>query len=53
MEIQPLSIEHILRWLQQHAADRKASLVARIAISPEQMQLLDMQPENPLAVIHY
>jgi hypothetical protein len=55
MEPQPPAIEAILNRLREHAAQRHALLIveARIAITPREFRLLDIQPVRPLEIIHF
>jgi len=55
MTIQPLTLEGILDWLQQQAAERHTALIvqARIAVSPHEARLLTIQPEGLLETIRY
>jgi hypothetical protein len=55
MEIHPPSLESVLDWLQQHAAESQTLLVVQvhIAISPRETRLLAIQPETLLEIIRY
>ena len=55
MEVQPFTFEIILDALRKQAATNQTPLIldARIAITPQDAQLLEVQPARPLEIIHY
>ena len=55
MEISPLSLESVVKWLQEQAAELQTPLIvqARIAVGPKETRLLAIQPEGLLEVISY
>lgn len=55
MENETKPIEQLIASLQKDAQKRNTALVveARIAVGPERLRLLEVQPVVPLAVIHY
>ena len=55
MEIQPLTWQTILELLRQRVADKQTSEIieARIAITPDQAQLLEIRPTTPLETIRF
>ena len=55
MEVEPVTFDSILDWLRKHAAKGQTSLIveARIAISPQDVRLLDFQPATRLETISY
>lgn len=55
MEVQPFTFEIILDALKKHAATDQTPLIldARIAITPQDAQLLEVEPARPLEIIRY
>ena len=55
MEIQPLTIEAIFNHLRERAAKSATSVIvdARIAITPQETRLLDLQLGRTLETIYY
>jgi hypothetical protein len=55
MEIQSLTLEAILDWTRKHAPERQLPFIvqARIAVSPQESYLLNVQPEQPIETISY
>jgi hypothetical protein len=55
MEIQTLTWEDIIRSIQERSAESQAPLIleARIAISPHEMRLLEVQLDCSLEIIRY
>ena len=55
MEVQPLTLSAILELLRERAVERKNSILveARILVSSEGAQLLDVQPQRPVETISY
>lgn len=55
MEIQPLTLEAIFNLLRARAAKSATPVIvdARIAISPQETRLLDLQPGHTLEIIYY
>ena len=55
MEVQALTLDTILSLLSERAAERQSPIVveARIVVSPQGAQLLDVQPEREITTINY
>ncbi len=55
MEIQPLTIETLLRFIRERAATIQVPEIvdARIAITPGDFWLSDLKPERALEIIYY
>ena len=55
MEVQPITIQAILQWLQQQAAQSRTEVViqTRIALNSHEARLLDVRQERPLETIRY
>jgi len=55
MERKSFTFEKLLEWLRQEAASQKSTLLveARIAVSPLEAKLLEMQPGENLEIIAY
>ena len=55
MEVQPLTFEIILDALRKQATTDQNPLIldARIIITPQDAQLLDIQPPRPMEIIRY
>jgi hypothetical protein len=55
MEVQPITWEAIMESLRERAARSQVPLIveARIAVSPQEARLLDLQLVRPLDTIPY
>jgi len=55
MEVQPITIQAILQWLQTQAAQKRTEVIiqTRIALNSREARLLDVHQERPLATIRY
>ena len=55
MEVQPTTIEAILRWLQDQAAQKRTEVIiqTRIALNSQEARILDARQEPQLATIRY
>jgi len=55
MEIQTLTLETLFNLLRERAAKSATPVIvdARIAVSPQEARLLDLQPSRMLEVIYY
>ena len=55
MEVQPITFEVIVDALRKQAATNRTPLIldALIAITPQDAQLLEVQPTRPLDIIRY
>jgi hypothetical protein len=55
MDIQPLTIETIFNLIRERAAKIKTPVIvdARIAISLDEAQLLDLKPSRTMEIIHF
>ena len=55
MEVQPFTFEIILDALRKQATTDQNPLIldARIVITPQDAQLLDIQPPRPMEIIRY
>jgi hypothetical protein len=55
MELKPLTIEAILHRLRDQAAKRMTTVIlqARIAVTPQEFTLLDIQAGQPLETIQF
>ena len=55
MEVQPFTFEIILDALRKQAATDQKPLIldARIVITHQEAQLLDIQPTRPMEIIRY
>jgi hypothetical protein len=55
MEVQPITIQAILQWFQNQAAQKGTEVIiqTRIALNSHEARLLDARQERPLATIRY
>jgi hypothetical protein len=55
MEVQPITIQAILQWLQNQAAKKQTEVIiqTRIAINSQEARILDVRQEPQLATIRY
>jgi hypothetical protein len=55
MELQPPTIEAIIHRLREQATKRMTTVIleARIAVTPQEFTLLDVQAVRPLETIHF
>jgi len=55
MEVQPITIQAILQWLQKQAAKKRTEVIiqTRIAINYQEARLLEARQERPLETIRY
>lgn len=55
MEIQPITIDAIMTWLERSAAEQRKPIIldARIVISRDETRLLSATVARPLEVIRY
>jgi hypothetical protein len=55
MEVQPITIQAILQWLQNQAAQQRTEVIiqTRIAINSQEARILDARQEPQLATIRY
>jgi len=55
MEVQPITIQAILQWLQNQVAKNRTEVIiqTRIAINSHEARLLDARQERPMETIRY
>ena len=55
MEVQPVTIQALLEWLQNQAAQKRTEVIVqtRIAFNSQEARLLDAHQERPLDTIRY
>ena len=55
MEVQPITIQAILQWLQSHATKMRTEVIiqTRIAVNSQETRILEARQERPLATIRY
>ncbi len=55
MELQPLTLEGVIKQIHEQAAKRLTPVIleARIAVTPIELTLLDLQATRPLEIIRF
>jgi len=55
MEVQPITIQAILQWLQNQAAQKRTEVIiqTRIALNSHEAPLLDARQERPMETIRF
>lgn len=55
MDVQPITIQATLQWLQKQAAKKRTEVIiqTRIAINSQEARLLEARQERPMETIRY